>query len=180
MSILCVVAIIAGSLTFANIKGKKQIRVCRGNQIDMTKMLQYGEEVNDIEIVDRLGQLFDLDSFRNKPVLFLFVKDDIKNIRSFNDSLRRHLGDYNERGLNTVFINIGQNKEDAKISKQNDLTVYYDTDSLSLFKSFKVFNHGSNLILNKNHRVVLSTVNVLSPIELAKIMRFKARDIFLD
>jgi cytochrome oxidase Cu insertion factor (SCO1/SenC/PrrC family) len=177
--ILNIIIIVVGIFIIVNIQKKQFIynKICSGDLIDMTKMLQYGEKVSNIEFKDKYGNIFDLEKFKNEPLLLFFIKDNLRNIQIFNDSLDKYIGEYSRKGLKYIFINTDRNNN-ADSANQTRLNVYYDTDSLSLCKLFKVYNHGSNIILNKDHKVILSTIKVLFPEELLKIIKYKEKDIF--
>lgn len=159
---------------------KEPVRIagCPGSNIDMTKMLQYGEKVQGIRLYDRYNQAFDLTKYREKPILFVFIKDNFSNIQTYHDSLYRHLDIFINRGLEIVFINSGITNESSNLLNPKGITLFYDTDSSAFFNAFKVYKHSSCIILNKNHQVILSTVTALMPLELEKIVRYKEAKIF--
>ena len=161
-----------------NRKEPEKFAGCPGNDIDITKMLQYGEQVQNIMKTDRYGQVLDLKNFHNKPLLLVFVKDNIAQIRVFDDSLHKRLNIFIAKGLNIVFINSGGFEKESPIGNHGKSAIYCDTDSMALFNAFKVYKHSSCIILNTNHKVILSTITTVTPGELEKIICYKNAEIF--
>ncbi len=165
-------------IIFLQRKEPARISGCRGDKIDMSKMLQYGEPVRNIKLADKNGRVFDLNEYHHQPLLLVFVGGKLKNIKVYDDSLRKHIGDYLDRGLNLVYIYRENVQNRLKVTQSLNMDMYYDDDSLSLFTAFRVYDHYSCIILNREHHVVLSTIVVLAPREIAKIIEYKQSDIF--
>lgn len=159
---------------------KEPVRIagCPGNDIDMTKMLQYGEKVQDVRLADRYRHIFDIADFSNKPMLLIFTKDNLPNIHAYEDSLYKHLKIFIANGLEIVIINNGEFQNGYAFSKQGKAKIYCDTDNMALFKAFRVYKHSSCIILNKDHKAILVTVKILLPNELNKIIQYKKAHIF--
>jgi len=176
--LVLLVALIA-ILIIANPKEPKNFASFSNNSVDLTKMLQYGEKVQDIRVADRDGHVFDLAALCNKPLLLVFVRDNLENIQAFNDSLHKHLRQHIAKGMSIVFINRCGDLLTSKSYEKGGATVFCDNELSSLFNAFKVNNHSSCIILNKNHKVILSTVSIVRPTDLEKIVHHKETDIFL-
>ncbi len=151
---------------------------CPGNDIDLTKMLQYGEKVQDIKVVDRYGRVFDFGNYRQKPLLFFFIQDDPLNILAFNDSLQKHLSTYLVQGLKIIYVNYGKLKSNDDYMVDKLLDIYCDTNNFEFFTLFKVYNHYACIILNTERTVCLSTISAITPIELKEIIKYKENCIF--
>jgi hypothetical protein len=173
--LLLLAIIIMGYLINVNIKSQK---TCQTAQVDMTQMLQYGESLRDIKSIDKNGRIFNSVNFKGKPVLFIFVKDDRERIYALIDSLQLHLQKYRQMGLTFFIVNHPASYAKANSLNSKETLIFDDTEELPIFKGFKVNNHGSCIILNRKLETVLSTLKVLRPEEVARIVHYKEKDIF--
>jgi len=164
---------ITAILIFANRKALIKDYSYLNNPIDLTKMLQYGDQMGNVKVTDRYGRFFDLDAFHNQPVLLFFIKYNLPNIKALDDSLHKYLKLYFDNGLNIVYVKAGNFCEKRDSPSARGLNVYCDTDSMDLFKAFKVYNHNACIILDKEHRDILATTKMITLVELEKILRYK-------
>jgi hypothetical protein len=173
VALLLLLMLFSSIIILANRKKEKEYNSSSGIQIDLTKMLQFGEHVNEIKLTDRYGRTFNLDDFCNGPILLVFIRKKLQDFKAYEDSLHKCLKVNIAKGLNIVFIcfeDFGQN------SKRTDLSVpntFCDTNRMDGFKAFKVYNHSSCIILDKKHNVVLATTRLLTHVELDKIFQYK-------
>lgn len=122
---------------FLIIKENPRIKGCPGDKLDLTEMLQFNEKVKNIKIKDRYGNIFDLDRYENTPVLFYFVKDNTNKIIIFNDTLKKVFINYIDEGLKIIYINAKQIENVREHFKNSETEIFYDSDSLLIFKALK-------------------------------------------
>ncbi len=156
---------------------EKKVFNCPGDRIDLNQMLKYGEAINCARITDKYGMLLDMANFSNEPLLVLLVKDYRNNLKAYNDSLHKYLKDYLIKKLHVIYI-CSECNENPKNKLKFSNTIYCDNDRNSMFTTFKTFGHTSSIIISKDHKVVLSTVSIMAPNDLAKILKYKESQIF--
>ncbi len=175
---LTFIIIFSGIFIFVKLKTNKQCTGCSNHKIDITKMLQNGDQLHDLMIGDRFGQIFNMDDYKNKPILFSFVTDNIQNIKIYDDSIKSYLGKYIKDGLIPIYINSSHDIDRHEMQNLSNPRIFFDDDSLNFSKAFKIHKHSSSIILDKNHRVVLSSLGALLPKNLLKILEYKEKEIF--
>jgi hypothetical protein len=160
---------------YTSIKKTKNQTYLKSELVDITKILKYGEILKNIKLSDRYGSIFDLDDYNVKPILFVFVKFTNEQLNILNKGLCYNLKSYFSRGLNIIYVTV--NKE--KIENSKELILFYDTDDHQFFETFKVQKCcGAVILLDKNHRVVLSTPNILSAALIKEILENKVDSLF--
>jgi hypothetical protein len=107
----------------------------------------------------------------------LLIKNYTKSLKVYDDSLHKYLEDYFNFDLHLIYI-CSECKENPKDKLKLNGTIYCDNDSQSIFAAFKTFGHASCIIISKDHKMVLSTVSLMAPVELAKIIKYKKNSIF--
>jgi hypothetical protein len=153
-----------------------QNKFCGDKYPDMTRIYQFGEYVENIPVVDRYGKVFNLNNYTGKPLIMQFLKTDTKAILVLNDSLTNNLGIFIKKGLNIAYITIGKKTMDFL---GNNTSIYYDSDSMNIFKKYKATESFSHLLLlDKNRKVLLSTVYGLSFPLILEIINNKNMELF--
>lgn len=176
--LLGIIIIAAGIGMIVQLSAYEPQSGCSNHPIDITKMLQYGEDVPSFRCTDKYGKLFDLRNYARKPMLIIFVVDNINHIKTYNDSIRYYLSKYIDKGLLPLYIN--SNKEQLKYNQTNFLgsSLFFENDSMQFASAFKVNYRGATIILNVDHVVVFSFIGTLSPSRIYKIIEHNQKAIF--
>jgi hypothetical protein len=146
-------------------------------QPDLTKILQYGDKLETVRITDRYGNIFDIDDYKNKPILFLFCNANNEHIIKFNDTLKSNIDKYIKTGLQIIYVTTNKNQENTLIKMNSKEKIFYDTDELLFFNQFKISRGcGSTILINKNKTILLSTLTLL-PIDIIEEIINNKKDI---
>jgi preprotein translocase subunit YajC len=180
------IIIISIVLLFVFIRSNRQEQnvcaVCNNEIPDGNKILQYGEVLGDIKLFDRFGKKFDLNEYKNKPVLMIFGTFSKETIFNKINEINVKLDEFIRRGLDIIYISrkIATDSIINAIHENWDkMKVYFDTDTLTFFKTFKIEKClGSAILLNKKKKVLLSTLIPITIDQLFNVIYFKGNEIF--
>jgi len=166
---------------YSNIISQEKNKNCSQIPGDINEIFKYKDLIDSIRLIDRYNNIFDLNDFYNTPLLFLFTRLDEKGLKIHINNIEILFERYIKRGMKIIIIN-AKNLDFKYIRReygyQDAINIYIDTDDHLFFKTFRSYLHPSIIILNKNHKVMLSTVVWLPFEQIFKIIENKENEIF--
>jgi len=147
---------------------------------DISEILQYGDKVENVKLTDKYGNVFDMDAYRDQPLLLLFMKSDFEHLQKYDTELRISLKDFFDKGLKPIYINSTFEIPKEQIENyKGAIKIFQDTDDFLFFNKFKSRKCcGSSILLDRKHIVLLSTISSLRPQQIKDIVEYKEDSIF--
>jgi len=143
--------------------------------------LKYDEKITNVCIYDRYKNKFDLNDYKGKPILIIFMMNNNKSLIEYYQRLRPKIIKNIEKGLYVVLIAI-EFKEYSRpdtLDKYQNTKVFFENDRVDFTKTFKFsVCCGSDILLDDEHRIKLTSKVHLDENKLSEIVNNKCQKIF--
>jgi glutathione peroxidase-family protein len=154
----------------------KNIVKCDDESPSVKEILQYGDRISDTSIVDRYGNTFNINNYKEMPLLIFFVGSNSDYIKSMNDSLQNRFKYYYDKGLMNIYISKEKTSNNSIIK---NAIIYYDTDSMIFAKIFHTDKvRMANILISRKRVVLLSTAVSVTYDELENILNEKEKILY--